>query len=291
MNEWMLLATALAAGFFGSPHCLGMCGGIVSALGFALQSQTPGRRLLLQSLYHLGRLLSYSFLGVLVGLLGKGILAPLVNSKWPYVLTAAMMILFGLYLTGWWRGLDRLESLGAKLWQAMAPLRKRFIPINSVPRALIAGMLWGFLPCGLVYSALALAMTSGSALTAGAAMLAFGLGTLPMMLMTGSAAAELKNRLQVQGWRTANGLLVVAFGVWTLWQAFQHGAENHHHDHAVQTGHQPAAATPAKPAAAGASPTGSAAVTPEPAHYPGMDMRGGESGAMPMDHSHHHDMP
>jgi sulfite exporter TauE/SafE len=291
MNEWMLLATALAAGFFGSPHCLGMCGGIVSALGFALQSQTPGRRLLLQSLYHLGRLLSYSFLGVLVGLLGKGILAPLVNSKWPYVLTAAMMILFGLYLTGWWRGLDRLESLGAKLWQAMAPLRKRFIPINSVPRALIAGMLWGFLPCGLVYSALALAMTSGSALTAGAAMLAFGLGTLPMMLMTGSAAAELKNRLQVQGWRTANGLLVVAFGVWTLWQAFQHGAGNHHHDHAANTGPQPAATTPAKPAAAGASPTGSAAVTPEPAHYPGMDMRGGESGAMPMDHSHHHDMP
>jgi sulfite exporter TauE/SafE len=291
MNEWMLLATALAAGFFGSPHCLGMCGGIVSALGFALQSQTPGRRLLLQSLYHLGRLLSYSFLGVLVGLLGKGILAPLVNSKWPYVLTAAMMILFGLYLTGWWRGLDRLESLGAKLWQAMAPLRKRFIPINSVPRALIAGMLWGFLPCGLVYSALALAMTSGSALTAGAAMLAFGLGTLPMMLMTGSAAAELKNRLQVQGWRTANGLLVVAFGVWTLWQAFQHGAGNHHHDHAANTGPQPAATTPAKPAAAGASPTGSAAVTPEPAHYPGMDMSGGESGAMPMDHSHHHDMP
>lgn len=291
MNEWMLLATALAAGFFGSPHCLGMCGGIVSALGFALQSQTPGRRLLLQSLYHLGRLVSYSFLGVLVGLLGKGILAPLVNSKWPYVLTAAMMILFGLYLTGWWRGLDRLESLGAKLWQAMAPLRKRFIPINSVPRALIAGMLWGFLPCGLVYSALALAMTSGSALTAGAAMLAFGLGTLPMMLMTGSAAAELKNRLQVQGWRTANGLLVVAFGVWTLWQAFQHGAENHHHDHAVQTGHQPAAATPAKPAAAGASPTGNAGVTPEPVHYPGMDMSGGESGAMPMDHSHHHEMP
>lgn len=291
MNEWMLLATALAAGFFGSPHCLGMCGGIVSALGFALQSQTPGRRLLLQSLYHLGRLLSYSFLGVLVGLLGKGILAPLVNSKWPYVLTAAMMILFGLYLTGWWRGLDRLESLGAKLWQAMAPLRKRFIPINSVPRALIAGMLWGFLPCGLVYSALALAMTSGSALTAGAAMLAFGLGTLPMMLMTGSAAAELKNRLQVQGWRTANGLLVVAFGVWTLWQAFQHGAENHHHDHAVQTGHQPAAATPAKPAAAGASPAGNAGVTPEPVHYPGMDMSGGESGAMPMDHSHHHEMP
>jgi ABC-type nickel/cobalt efflux system permease component RcnA len=122
-------------------------------------------------------------------------------------------------------------------------------------------------------------------------MLAFGLGTLPMMLMTGSAAAELKNRLQVQGWRTANGLLVVAFGVWTLWQAFQHGAGNHHHDHAANTGPQPAATTPAKPAAAGASPTGSAAVTPEPAHYPGMDMRGGESGAMPMDHSHHHDMP
>ncbi|HEX5277103.1 MAG TPA: sulfite exporter TauE/SafE family protein [Fluviicoccus sp.] len=291
MNEWMLLATALAAGFFGSPHCLGMCGGIVSALGFALQSQTPGRRLLLQSLYHLGRLVSYSFLGVLVGLLGKGILAPLVDSKWPYVLTAAMMILFGLYLTGWWRGLDRLESLGARLWQAMAPLRKRFIPVNTVPRALVAGMLWGFLPCGLVYSALALAMTSGSALTAGAAMLAFGLGTLPMMLMTGSAAAELKNRLQVQGWRTANGLLVVAFGVWTLWQAFQHGAGTHHHDHAADAGHQPAAVSTAIVPAPGTAPAAAATDMPDHQHHPGMDMSNGESTDMPMDHNHHHEMP
>lgn len=291
MNDLLLLATALAAGFFGSPHCLGMCGGIVSALGFALQSQTPGRRLLLQSLYHLGRLLSYSLLGVLVGLLGKGILAPLVNSRWPYVLTAAMMILFGLYLTGWWRGLDRLEAAGARLWQAMAPLRKRFIPINTMPRALAAGMLWGFLPCGLVYSALALAMTSANALTAGAAMLAFGLGTLPMMLMTGSAAAELKNKLQQQGWRTANGLLVVAFGLWTLLQALTHTAGGHHHHEISAT----APATAAKPSPAepnGAAPASAAGTETMPAghqHQPDMDMHSmeGMEGMEGMDHSQH----
>ncbi|MBK7299589.1 MAG: sulfite exporter TauE/SafE family protein [Moraxellaceae bacterium] len=144
MTDSLIIATALAAGFFGSPHCLGMCGGIVSALSFALAKETATQRLFLQSFYHLGRLLSYSFLGLLVGLLGKGLLAPLANSKWPYVLTSLMMIAFGLYLTGWWRGLDKLEVFGAKIWKAMTPLRQRFMPINSIPRALIAGMLWGF---------------------------------------------------------------------------------------------------------------------------------------------------
>ena len=307
MNESLILVTALAAGFFGSPHCLGMCGGIVSALGFALQAQTPGRRLLLQSLYHLGRLLSYSLLGIVVGLLGKGILAPLAHSRWPYVLTAAMMILFGLYLTGWWRGLDRLEALGARLWQSMAPLRQRFVPINTLPRALFAGMLWGFLPCGLVYSALALAMTSGNALTSGATMMAFGLGTLPMMLMTGSAAAELKTRLQEQGWRTANGMLVMAFGLWTLLQAMQHGAGSHqHHGTAMpgpstMSGHQhpggaaitpPQSATPSATTAPASDMNNMEGMDHSQHNMPGMEMHPPEADASAetpvMDHSQHH---
>jgi len=228
MASSLLIATALAAGFFGSPHCLGMCGGIVSALSFALHKQQNSQRFYLQSLYHLGRLLSYSLLGLLVGLLGKGLLAPLAGSKWPYILTSVMMIAFGLYLAGWWRGLDKLERLGAKLWQAMTPLRQRFMPINNTPRALAAGMLWGFLPCGLVYSALALAMTSANPLTSSAVMFAFGLGTLPMMLLAGSTAGALKQKLQQHGWRTANGLLIMAFGIWTLLQAVIINHPNQH---------------------------------------------------------------
>lgn len=225
--SWLVVVTALSAGFFGSPHCLGMCGGIVSALGFALQSRHAGRRLYLQTLYHVGRLTSYTFLGLIVGLLGQGLLAPLAGSHWPYVVTSLMMIVFGVYLTGWWRGLDQLEHLGAKLWQIMTPLRQRFLPINTAPRALIAGMLWGFLPCGLVYSALALALSSGNSQTSTLAMLAFGIGTLPMMLLAGTTAVNLKQKLQQQGWRTANGLLVMAFGLWTLWQAVF--VSHHHH--------------------------------------------------------------
>jgi hypothetical protein len=287
MTELLIIGTALAAGFFGSPHCLGMCGGIVSALSFALSSQTPQRRFLLQTLYHLGRLISYSFLGLLVGVLGEGLLAPFANSKWPYVATSLMMIAFGLYLTGWWRGLDKLEALGGRLWQKMSPLRQRFMPINSPPRALIAGMLWGFLPCGLVYSALALALTSANAITSSAAMLAFGLGTLPMMLLAGSTAGALKQKLQQQGWRTANGLLVISFGVWTLLQAFMHGSGGHHnhssHQHAVSpssaaTTTQPSNTTPTAPKTA-----------PEHHHVEGMDMSNmsaEEMAAMP-DHEHH----
>ena len=242
MSDSLIIATALAAGFFGSPHCLGMCGGIVSALSFALAKETATQRLLLQSFYHLGRLLSYSFLGLLVGLLGKGLLTPLANSKWPYVFTSLMMIAFGLYLTGWWRGLDKLEVFGAKIWKAMTPLRQRFMPINSMPRALIAGMLWGFLPCGLVYSSLALALTSANPITASGTMLAFGLGTLPMMLLAGSTAGALKQKLQQHGWRTANGLLIIAFGVWTLLQTVILTPHNAH-QHQVA----PVSQTPLKP--------------------------------------------
>ena len=283
MSNGLIIGTALAAGFFGSPHCLGMCGGIVSALSFALSNQTPKRRLLLQTLYHLGRLISYSFLGLLVGLLGKGLLAPLANSKWPYVATALMMIMFGLYLTGWWRGLDKLEAVGGRLWQKMSPLRQRFMPINSPPRALIAGMLWGFLPCGLVYSALALALTSANALTASAAMLAFGLGTLPMMLLAGSTAGALKQKLQQHGWRTANGLLVIAFGFWTLLQAFTHSS-GHHHDHSL---HQ---STVTPPTSTQPTAPPSTEVPPTEHHHADMDMSDmtdAEMAAMP-EHEHHH---
>lgn len=255
MTDLLIISTALAAGFFGSPHCLGMCGGIVSALSFALAKQTAQQRFLLQSLYHVGRLISYSLLGLVVGVLGEGLLAPYVNAKWPYVATSLMMIAFGLYLTGWWRGLDKLETLGGKLWQKMSPLRQRFMPINSAPRALIAGMLWGFLPCGLVYSALALALTSANPLTASAVMLAFGLGTLPMMLFAGSTAGALKQKLQQQGWRTANGLLIVAFGAWTLLQAFAHSANHHNHG-----SHQ------------SSTPTATSTMPAEHIHYEGMDM-------------------
>lgn len=230
MNDGLIILTALAAGFFGSPHCLGMCGGIVGALSFALAQQTPRQRFLLQSVYHVGRLLSYSLLGLMVGLLGQGLLSPLAGSKWPYIFTSLMMIMFGLYLSGWWRGLDKLEVFGGKIWQAMLPLRKKFMPINSVARALIAGMLWGFLPCGLVYSALALALSSANPITAGSVMLAFGMGTLPMMLLAGTTAGALKQKLQQQGWRTANGLLIMAFGLWTLLQnvVISHNAQHQH---------------------------------------------------------------
>ncbi|PTQ88497.1 sulfite exporter TauE/SafE family protein [Agitococcus lubricus] len=228
MIDYLLIVTALAQGFFGSPHCLGMCGGIVSALSFALAKQSPSQRLILQTSYHLGRLLSYSFLGLVIGFAGKGLLTPLFEQQWLYALTGVVMVMVGLYLTGWWRGLDRLERLGASIWQAMSPLRKRFMPINSMGRALAAGMLWGFLPCGLVYSALLLAFTSANTQTASLTMLAFGIGTLPMMLLAGSTAGVLKQKLQQQGWRTANALLIIGFGLWTLMRAFmQH--DTHHH--------------------------------------------------------------
>lgn len=231
MNDTLIYATALAAGFFGSPHCLGMCGGIVSALSFALNKHTATQRFILQTSYQVGRLLSYSLLGFLVGYLGKGLLAPFAHATWPFIITSLIIIAFGLYLTGWWRGLDKLEAFGATLWQAMTPLRQRFMPINSLPRALGAGLLWGFLPCGLVYSALTLALTSANPLSASGAMFAFGLGTLPMMLLAGNTAGALKQKLQHYKLQTINGLCIIAFGTWTLLQTVIMPAHSPHQHH------------------------------------------------------------
>ena len=168
----------------------------------------------------------------------------------------------------------------------MSPLRQRFMPINSPPRALIAGMLWGFLPCGLVYSALALALTSANAVTSSMAMLAFGLGTLPMMLLAGTTAGALKQKLQQQGWRTANGLLV-AFGVWTLLQAMMHSAGGHHnHASHQQPISHPASTTQPSNTVVPAAPT----IVPEHHHVEGMDMSNmpaQEMTTMP-EHKHHH---
>lgn len=166
--------------------------------------------------YNFGRISSYALAGVIAGALGSSSLFlehVLPIEKILYALASLMLILLGLYLAGIWRVLTMLEMLGAKLWQRIQPLSRSLLPVRSVSQSFLLGTLWGWLPCGLVYSVLVAAVASASPLQGGLLMAAFGLGTLPTLLAMGMAAVQLKQVLQNLWFRRASGLLIAGFGV------------------------------------------------------------------------------
>jgi uncharacterized protein len=228
-----VLATAFALGFFSSAHCVGMCGGIMGALTVAIPESARGRRGRLILSYNLGRLLSYSLMGLLMGLLA----APLADGQtglWLRLLAGLLLIAMGLYLGNWWRGLTWLERGGSYLWRYIQPLSKGLMPVRRAPQALLLGGLWGWLPCGLVYTALAYALAQAQPLVSATVMLAFGLGTLPAVLATGFAAQKFTDLLRRPRLRWSFAVLIILFGLWTLaWT----GVHSLNHDaHEAHTG-------------------------------------------------------
>lgn len=207
-----ILLSAFLLGLLGSGHCLAMCGGLSAALG--LNSGThPESRILA---YNLGRIFSYSLAGLIVGSLGFWLSKNLAALDVLRYLAALMLILLGLYVGKWFNGLLYFEKLGHKLWPVIQPLSKRFMPIRSFKDALIVGMVWGWLPCGLVYSALIWASLESNSLASMSIMLCFGLGTLPAMLATGLFAQGFNNFVKKTWFRQAASGLMILFGIWTL---------------------------------------------------------------------------
>jgi sulfite exporter TauE/SafE len=221
-----LLASALILGLLGGGHCLGMCGGLMGALTLAIPPDQRGRRLQLMLAYNLGRILSYACAGLLIGLAGWAV-ASSPAAMAMRVVAALLLIAMGLYLAGWWSGLTRIEALGRGLWRHLQPIATRLLPVSSVPRALLLGAVWGWLPCGLVYSTLLWAASQGNAFDSATLMLAFGLGTWPILLATGLAAERTRALLRQRGVRVAGGLLVMLFGLWTLPGPHQHWLMGH----------------------------------------------------------------
>lgn len=219
-------------GFLGSPHCLGMCGGIVTAFGLSMQQLSPRKKNMLIISYHFGRLLSYSFLGLVAGLIGTTILAPFMQSELPRVLLGIILVLIGFAILGM-PFFNHLEKLGLKLWQAMSPIRQKVFPLDSIPKALFAGLLWGFLPCGLVYGALMMAVASGSVATGALLMFVFGLGTLPMLVATQKTISILQQRIKQFRLRQINGGALVLSGLAIVFIPMAmhalHGEHHHHH--------------------------------------------------------------
>ena len=221
-----LLLSALMLGLLGGGHCLGMCGGLMGALTLAIPPEQRGRRLRLLLAYNLGRILSYACAGLLMGLAGWAV-ASSPAAMILRIVAALLLIAMGLYLAGWWSGLTRIEALGRHLWRHLQPFASRLMPVSSLPRALLLGAIWGWLPCGLVYSTLLWASSQGAPADSALLMLAFGLGTLPVLLATGLAAERLTALLRLRGVRIAGGLLVILFGLWTLPGPHQHWLMGH----------------------------------------------------------------
>jgi sulfite exporter TauE/SafE len=215
MIEFSLLS-ALLVGLLGGVHCVGMCGGIVAAFSFRADGTVPPFRLHIG--YNLGRVLSYTLFGALAGGLGASLnllhVRPVQIAL--YLLAQCVMILLGLYLAGWNRWVLIFERAGGALWKRVQPLFRKFLPVRNLPGAFLAGMVWGWLPCGLVYSMLVSALASGGAAGGAGLMLAFGLGTLPNLLGMGLFAHSLKPFFQNLTVRRLAGLLVASFGVWGL---------------------------------------------------------------------------
>ncbi|APO83515.1 MULTISPECIES: sulfite exporter TauE/SafE family protein [Pseudomonas] len=221
-----LLGSALILGLLGGGHCLGMCGGLMGALTLAIPPEQRGRRLRLLLAYNLGRILSYACAGLLLGLAGWAV-ASSPAALALRVVAALLLIAMGLYLAGWWSGLTRIEALGRGLWRHIQPVASRLLPVSSVPRALLLGALWGWLPCGLVYSTLLWAASQGNAGYSAALMLAFGVGTWPVLLATGLAAERVNILLKRRSVRVAGGVLVMLFGIWTMPGPHQHWLMGH----------------------------------------------------------------
>ncbi|MCD5993037.1 sulfite exporter TauE/SafE family protein [Pseudomonas sp. CDFA 602] len=221
-----LLLSALTLGLLGGGHCLGMCSGLMGALTLAIPPEQRSRRLRLLLAYNLGRLFSYTLAGLLTGLVGWAVANTPLNTALRSI-AALLLITMGLYLAGWWSGLTRIERLGRGVWRHVQPFAARLLPVKSTPHALLLGALWGWLPCGLVYSTLLWASSQGNALESALLMLAFGLGTWPVLIATGLAAERTTALLRRRGVRIAGGLLVIAFGIWTFPGPHQHWLMKH----------------------------------------------------------------
>lgn len=214
MTPELSLLSAVLIGWLGGVHCLGMCGGIVSAL--TLSAPEAGRAKILWA-YNLGRCLTYVALGLLAGALGLfGMRTLGIAPNLLYVLANLLLVGMGLYLLGFPWLVQPLERVGQNLWRRIEPVSRSLFPVNTIARALGVGLLWGFLPCGLVYSALATAFASGSVVHGSLWMAAFALGTLPNLLMAGWVGAGALQRLRQSSLRWIGGVLVAAWGVYGL---------------------------------------------------------------------------
>jgi sulfite exporter TauE/SafE len=218
MSGMLTIGAAFLLGLAASGHCLAMCGGVTAALGLATARDASGRvRIPLLLACQIGRIVSYSLAGLLVaGALG-GVVAFLDVESVRRVLRvfAALALLFAALVAFGFVG-DSGSRFGHAVWRQLAPLGRRLLPINSLPRACAFGMVWGWMPCGFVYSVLLVATLQHSAVQGAITMAAFGLGTLPAMFLTSLASRRFVPLIATRAARRVAGSVLVVSAIVTV---------------------------------------------------------------------------
>jgi len=227
--------SAFFVGLFSTLHCIGMCGGIIGALTFSLPEKIRNNRWHLipyVSAYNFGRITSYTLAGALAGALGDNLigLAPQYGHFVLQLLATTLMIGIGLYLAGWFPAFAKIEQLGKPIWKKLEPISQKLIPVKSPGHAYLFGLVWGWLPCGLVYTALIWSSTAGSAIDGALLMLAFGAGTLPTVMIAGILTGWFVRLSRLKYFRPLVGLTVIIMALITGYLALQHfGLPHSHH--------------------------------------------------------------
>ncbi|MFB1489425.1 MULTISPECIES: sulfite exporter TauE/SafE family protein [unclassified Thiocapsa] len=215
-------ALAFVVGLLSAMHCIGMCGGISGALSYSLPAQTRndrGRLGLFVLAFNLGRIASYAAAGAVSGAFGAALLgsgAPAWLFECVRWLAAAIMIGIGLYIGGWFPRFARIERLGLPLWRRLEPLGRRLLPVTTLPRSVLFGIVWGWLPCGLVYSMLLSTPAQGGVLAGALYMALFGAGTLPILVLGGLFAGQLFRLGQDRRFQAMAGIGVILLGLLTF---------------------------------------------------------------------------
>jgi len=210
---------AFAMGLFSSLHCIGMCGSIIGTLTLSLPVEIRNNKATLFTFvlnYNIGRITSYTLAGAIVGLLGVLFNLPLTQGQGHRILqllSAIMMASAGLYIAGWFPRFAYIEKTGSRFWKLIEPLGRKLIPVKTRLHAALFGMVWGWLPCGLVYAALALAATTGDVLRSSLTMLAFGLGTLPAVIGVGIMTNFLTKLSRMHRFKQVIGLLLIVLAL------------------------------------------------------------------------------
>ena len=206
---------AFVMGLFSSMHCIGMCGSIIGTLTLSLSPDIRNSKKRLLPFvfnYNFGRITSYAIAGLLVGTIEALLTMHLGEThghRFLQLLSAVIMASAGLYIAGWFPRFAYIEKTGMFLWKKIEPYGRKLIPVKNLKQAYLFGMIWGWLPCGLVYSALALAATAGDASKSSLTMLAFGLGTLPAVIGVGVMTQLLTRLSRIKRFKEAVGLLMI----------------------------------------------------------------------------------
>jgi len=210
---------AFMMGLFSSMHCIGMCGSIIGTLTLSLSPEIRNNKMRLLPFvfnYNFGRVVSYTIAGGLVGVISVLMIMPfddIHGHRILQLLSALFMLCAGLYIAGWFPRFAYIEKIGRHFWKKIEPFGRKLIPVKTLTQAYLFGMVWGWLPCGLVYTALAVSATAGDVSKSALTMLAFGAGTLPAVMGVGIMTNVLTRLSRTRHFKQVIGLFMIALAL------------------------------------------------------------------------------